>query len=148
MNQMTSLFRQEAIDAKRDGDRRGDRRDAAALGVYFASAAVRRMIASARLRQYPVRAQVRGIVAYIRGSRGYPMPRRDPRHPCREGMRVQRRHAPDHLSLPKARRPRAADHEMVARTAGMSSSSSATAWRAEEVGAERQQAISAPPSLR
>jgi membrane fusion protein len=94
MNQMTSLFRQEAIEAKRD------RLSGAVIaatpprsGVYFILLLLFVALIGLLLAfgQYPVRAQVRGIVAYNQGiARVFPNASGEIRaiH-VREGMRVR-----------------------------------------------------------
>jgi membrane fusion protein len=94
MNQMTSLFRQEAIDAKRD------RLTGAVIAatpprsaIYFAILLLFVALIGLLLAygQYPVRAQVRGIVAYDQGiARIHPNAAGEIRaiH-VREGMRVK-----------------------------------------------------------
>jgi membrane fusion protein len=70
MNQMTSLFRQEAIDARRDRLAGAviaatPPRSGIYLGLLLAFVAL--LAALLTFGQYPVRAQVRGIVAYDQG---------------------------------------------------------------------------------
>jgi membrane fusion protein len=148
MNQMTSLFRQEAIEAKRD------RLSGAVIaatpprsGVYFALLLLFVALIAALLAfgQYPVRAQVRGIVAYNQGiARVFPNASGEIRaiH-VREGMEVRAGTPLITLSLAQGTGGLAPQiDEMVAQDSGLEQQQQlADRIAAEEVaGLERQQA--------